>query len=112
MHVSVQKFTSTTWPRSSAGPSCFELSQSVAPANGGMGSRSNMVALPQRPERRADLFRGQSRLLPGREVPASSDLVEVDQVRVRALRPALRYKHPGPPEYLDRLRRKDPCTDL
>ena len=36
MHVSVQKFTTTTWPRSSAGPSGSELSHSVAPPSEGM----------------------------------------------------------------------------
>jgi len=56
MHVSVQKFTRTTWPRSSAGPSGSDPSHSATPANGGICSRSNMVLLPQRPERRANLF--------------------------------------------------------
>ena len=36
MHVSVQKFTRTTWPRSSAGPSGSELSHPVAPPSEGM----------------------------------------------------------------------------
>ena len=43
MHVSVQKFTSTTRPRSSAGPSGSELSHSVAPPSGGMCRRRNAV---------------------------------------------------------------------
>ena len=34
MHVSVQKFTSTTRPRCSAGPSGSELSHPVAPSRG------------------------------------------------------------------------------
>ena len=36
MHVHVQKFTRTTWPRSSAGPSGSELSQSGALPSEGM----------------------------------------------------------------------------
>src|SRR4051812_17047824 len=36
MHVSVQKSTRTTWPRSPAGSSGSELSQVVAPVSGGM----------------------------------------------------------------------------
>src|SRR5215203_2756757 len=43
MHVHVQKFTTTTWPRSSAVPSGSELSHSVAPANAGRCTRSNRV---------------------------------------------------------------------
>jgi hypothetical protein len=39
MHVSVQKFTSTTWLRSSAGPSCPELTHPVAPSRDGMCTR-------------------------------------------------------------------------
>ena len=41
MQVSVQKSTSTTWPRSSAGPSGSELSHSVAPPSEGMYTRAN-----------------------------------------------------------------------
>src|SRR6185312_16619345 len=41
-------------------------------------------------ERRADLAREQLRLLPGGEVPAAVDLVEVGQARIRRLRPAAR----------------------
>src|SRR5215207_5719077 len=36
MQVSVQKFTSTTRPRNSAGTSGSDFSQAVAPANAGM----------------------------------------------------------------------------
>jgi hypothetical protein len=36
MHVSVQKFISTTWPRSSAGPGGSELSHAVAAPSEGM----------------------------------------------------------------------------
>src|ERR687897_1179004 len=36
MHVSVQKFTTTTWSRSSAGPSGSELSHPVAARSEGM----------------------------------------------------------------------------
>ena len=43
MHVSVQKSTSTMWPRSSAGPSGSELSHPVAPLSEGMRRRSNTV---------------------------------------------------------------------
>ena len=43
MHVRVQKFTRTTWPRSSAGPSGAELSHSVAPPSGGMCRGSTTV---------------------------------------------------------------------
>src|ERR671914_165724 len=39
MHVHVQKFTRTTCPRSSAGPSGSELSQAVAPPSDGMCTR-------------------------------------------------------------------------
>src|SRR4051794_38157621 len=43
----------------------------------------------ERPERCAHLFREELRLLPGGEVAASLDLVEVDEVvRIRALGPA------------------------
>ena len=43
MHVSVQKSTRTTWPRSSAGMSGSELSHAVAPSIEGMRSRSVAV---------------------------------------------------------------------
>src|SRR5689334_21607641 len=39
MHVSVQKSTRTTWPRSSRRPSGAELSQPVAPSSEGMRRR-------------------------------------------------------------------------
>ena len=41
MHVHVQKFTRTTWPRSSAGPSGSELSHAVAPPSEGMCTCAN-----------------------------------------------------------------------
>ena len=41
MQVSVQKFTSTTRPRSPAGSSGSELSHSVAPPSEGMCGRRN-----------------------------------------------------------------------
>ena len=43
MQVSVQKFTSTTCPRSSAGPSGSELSHPVAPSSAGMCTRSTTL---------------------------------------------------------------------
>src|SRR5215210_5163391 len=47
MHVRVQKFTSTTRPRSSAGPSGSELSHPVAPSNPGTRLRSNTAIRPR-----------------------------------------------------------------
>src|SRR5215213_8916012 len=47
MHVSVQKFTSTTRPRSSAGPSGSEFSHPVAPSNAGTRLRSNTAIRPR-----------------------------------------------------------------
>ena len=49
MHVHVQKFTRTTWPRSSAGPSGSELSHAVAPPSEGMCTCAN-TARRQRSE--------------------------------------------------------------
>src|SRR5882724_9886589 len=43
MHVSVQKSTRTTWPRSSAGPSGSEFSHPVAPPSDGMWTGENAV---------------------------------------------------------------------
>ena len=43
MQVKVQKLTSTTWPRSWAGPSGSELSHSVAPPSDGMCSLLSTV---------------------------------------------------------------------
>ena len=43
MQVNVQKLTSTTWPRSWAGPSGSELSHSVAPPSDGMCGLLSMV---------------------------------------------------------------------
>src|SRR5215218_9693692 len=90
MQVSVQKSTRTTWPRSSAGPSGLELSHSVAPPSEGMCTWANTVHLAKRPERRSDLFGEQFRLLPGGEVAAAVDLVEVGGVGVDLLDPAAR----------------------
>src|SRR6516225_848021 len=90
MHVRVQKFTSTTWPRRSAGPSGAELSHSVAPSSEGMRTRPNIFISAQRPERCSDVLREQLRLLPGREVPAPIVLVVVDEVGVGLLGPAPR----------------------
>src|SRR5690349_21305852 len=70
MQVQVQKFTRTTRPRSSAGPSGSELSHSVAPCRDGMCTRPSMVASAQRAERLADVLGEPIRLLPRREVPA------------------------------------------
>ena len=81
MQVQVQKFTRTTWPRSSA----------VAPPSEGMCTWANTVHLAKRPEARADLFREQLRLLPGRKVPALVDLVVVDEIGIGLLRPTLRH---------------------
>jgi hypothetical protein len=41
-------------------------------------------------ERGAEFFREKLRLFPGREVPALVDLVEIDEVAIGALGPALR----------------------
>src|SRR5262245_49610112 len=48
------------------------------------------LALPERPEPGSYLLGEEFRLLPGREVVAPVDLVEVDEVVVRALSPAPR----------------------
>src|SRR5436305_14831801 len=90
MHVSVQKFTSTTWPRRSAGPSGSELSHSGTPSREGMCTRPNIFASAQRPERCSDVFGEQLRLLPGREVSAPVVPVVVDEVGVGPLGPAPR----------------------
>ena len=44
--------------------------------------------LPQRSEARANLFRKELRLFPGRKVPAFVELVVMDQLGKRPLRPA------------------------
>src|SRR5215216_1288800 len=91
MHVSVQKFTSTTCPGSSAGPSGSELSHPVAPSSEGMWTREKTaIGLAKRPERRSQLVREDLRLLPGSEVTAPVDLVEVDEIGIGALGPAPR----------------------
>src|SRR5690242_4681659 len=46
------------------------------------------VRSAERPERRPHLGREEVRLLPSREVVSPVDFVEVDEVRVRLLRPA------------------------
>src|SRR5260370_24042036 len=46
--------------------------------------------LPQRSEPRAQLWHEEPRLFPGREVPALVEFVVVDELGVRALRPAPR----------------------
>src|SRR5215217_2581483 len=91
MHVQVQKFTRTTWSRSSAAPSGSELSHSVAPANEGRCTRSNRVMCSaKRSKARADLVDEQLRLFPGGEVPALVELVVVDQLGIGVLSPAAR----------------------
>src|SRR5688572_15595640 len=90
MQVSVQKSTRITWPRSSAGPSGSESSHSVAPPSEGMCTWANTVHLAQRPERSPHLGREELRLLPGGEVAARVDLVEVGGVGVDLLDPAAR----------------------
>src|SRR5215469_7952643 len=52
--------------------------------------RGPFSGLAERPEAGADFFRKQLRLLPGREVAALADLVEVDDVGVELLDPAAR----------------------
>src|SRR3954468_3788178 len=102
MHVSVQKFTSTTWPRSSVGPSGSELSHPVAPSREAcahVGRRS----LAKRPERRSDLGGEELRLLPGGEVAAPVDLVEIAEGGVGHLDPALR----GSPDLVGERREAD-----
>src|SRR4051794_10922802 len=83
MHVHVQKFTSTTRPPNSAGPSGSDLSHSVAPPSEGMCTCVNTVVLAQRAERLADVRGEQLRLLPGGEVAAPVVLVVGDEVGVR-----------------------------
>src|SRR5918997_303414 len=90
MHVSVQKSTRTTCPRNLARPSGAELSHSAAPPSEGMCRRLKHDHLPKRPKRRAKLFCKELRLLPGGEVAASVDFVEVNEVGVGLLRPAAR----------------------
>src|SRR5215211_2992313 len=52
MQVSVQKFTRTTWPLSTAEPSGSELSHPVAPPNEGMCRRpKTAIQLAERPGR-------------------------------------------------------------
>src|SRR5206468_90591 len=50
------------------------------------------VQLAQGPERRLDLGHEELRLLPGREVAAFVELVVVDEVGIRPLRPAPRRR--------------------
>src|SRR3954468_8493019 len=90
MHLHVQKFTRTTWAQSLAGPSGSGLSHSVAPPRWACARARPRVLLAQRPERVADVFGEQLRLLPGGEVPASVVLGVGDEVGVRLLGPAPR----------------------
>src|SRR5579875_3058840 len=91
MQVKVQKLIRTTWPRRPAAASGGELTHSVAPPSGGMCSRSDTLApLADRSERRAELGREQPWLLPGGEMVAPVQLVEVDEVGVGPLGPAAR----------------------
>src|SRR5580765_3026150 len=118
MHVYVQKSTSTTLPRNPSGVSGSELSHPVAPSKAGRlpstcdgCRRLNRLtrraprALPRssanRLERCTQLGGKELRLLPGREVPALVDRVEVDDIGIGLLDPAAR----GPPD-LARERRE------
>src|SRR5215216_7805691 len=104
MHVSVQKFTSTTCPRSSAGPSASELSHPVAPSSEGMWTREKTaMGLANRPERCSELVREELRLLPGGEVAPPVDLVEVSEAGVGRLGPAAR----GSPDLAGERREAD-----
>src|SRR5436190_13172107 len=76
MQVSVQKFTRTV------------VSTQLRLAERGNARPRKYGPLPKRAEPRAQLGGVQLRLLPGGEVPAAVDLVEVDEVGVRLLRPA------------------------
>src|SRR5436190_9823686 len=78
MQVSVQKFTRTV------------VSTQLRLAERGNARPRKYGPLPKRAEPRAQFGGVQLRLLPGGEVPASVDLVEVDEVGVRLLRPAPR----------------------
>jgi hypothetical protein len=69
----------------------------MAPVKGGCFLRQvvtdarPLLRLAQGPERHPELFREQFRLLPGGEVAALVDLVEVDEVGVGTLGPAARW---------------------
>src|ERR1700730_5676552 len=76
--------------RGSAGPSGSELSHSAAHRAKAACAHEQGGHLAKRAEPRTNLFREELRLLPGREVPASVNLVVVDQVGVRAVYPAPR----------------------
>src|SRR5439155_7207403 len=116
MHVYVPKLTSTTRSSSAAGVSGSEFSQVVAPSkpgndpSTGNSLRCRSIRPPrsaQRPERGAHLFGEELRLLPGREMPALADLVEVHGVRVRPLDPAPRR----PPDLPGKRREADRDLD-
>src|SRR5690349_13839849 len=66
MHVSVQKFTSTTRPSRSAGPRGSEFSHPVAPSNVGIRTRSNRLMSASvrdpRARRGSDVARAVARL--------------------------------------------------
>src|SRR4051812_2051159 len=80
----------TAWPRSSAGPSGSELSH-PQPRRARARAYVRYGHLAKRPEPVAQLGGVQLRLLPGSEVPAPLDLVEMDEVGIRLLRPAPRH---------------------
>src|SRR3954447_11464016 len=110
VHVSVQKFTSTTWPRSSAGPRGGGGPHSVAPPHRGAlpTERGHLHTrehrhLAKRAERSSHLGREELRLLPGGEVAAPVDLVEVREVGVGHLDPAAR----GSPDLVGERREGD-----
>ena len=93
MQEKVQNWTTTTLPRRPAGVSGAELSQAVAPPRSGSRALDGQLG---RRGHRSDLkvarisSREDLRLLPGGEVAAFVDLVVVDELGIRPLRPALR----------------------
>src|SRR5215211_5580988 len=107
LHMRVQKFTRTTWPRNSAGPSGSELSHWVAPTQRGYVQTFDHGHLPKRPEGRPDFLGEQLGLLPGGEVAAPVDLVEVGDSGENHLDPAAR----GSPELAGKRREADRNRD-
>src|SRR5215211_8944190 len=91
LQVSVQKSTRTTWPRRAR--AC---------------AQANTVHLAKRPERRANLFGEELRLLPGGEVAAPVGLVEVGEAGVGLLDPAAW----GSPDLAGERREADRNRDL
>src|SRR5262245_14378540 len=74
-------------------PACAPAPPHASARGGSVPSphgESRKSGLPERPEARAHLLDQELRLLPRGEVPALRQLVEVDQVRIRLLRPAPR----------------------